>query len=255
MVHDPKWSESLDRTIQVDSPLQGIWVSWSNLLSGARVNFFWFCSVLVGIFDGKQIGPWPWAPWLTSFVTPTFFGFLVGPSRTNRRIDGSLGGLLVEKCKFLQVSSLFWVATNLVAHLCSSISMCSFVLSQSIFLLPEWSPVAQFVGCAPRQSDQQFTSYCYHFPFLSFHNIQRGRHLYLCDFVWFMRIEAGKSHFQMYTKAEKLCVICIGSFNTTAMTDTSLDACRNPAAKVCAWINASFQLSNSLMSTWVFLFL
>jgi hypothetical protein len=30
-----------------------------------------------GIFGEKQYGPWPWAPWLTSFVTPTFFGFLV----------------------------------------------------------------------------------------------------------------------------------------------------------------------------------
>ena len=28
--------------------------------------------------DGKQFGPWFYAPWLTSFVTPTFFGFLVG---------------------------------------------------------------------------------------------------------------------------------------------------------------------------------
>ena len=54
--------------------------------------------------DGKQIGPWFYAPWLTSFVTPTFFGFLVGPSRPNRRKDGELGGLVVEKCKFLQES-------------------------------------------------------------------------------------------------------------------------------------------------------
>ena len=55
-------------------------------------------------FDGKQIGPWFYAPFLTSFVTPTFFGFLVGPSRVNRRKDGQLGGLVVEKCKFLQES-------------------------------------------------------------------------------------------------------------------------------------------------------
>ena len=27
-------------------------------------------------YDGKQIGPWFYAPWLTSIVTPTFFGFL-----------------------------------------------------------------------------------------------------------------------------------------------------------------------------------
>ena len=55
-------------------------------------------------FDGKQIGPWFYAPFLTSFVTPTFFGFLVGPSKPNRRKDGQLGGLVVEKCKFLQES-------------------------------------------------------------------------------------------------------------------------------------------------------
>ena len=54
--------------------------------------------------DGKQIGPWFYAPFLTSFVTPTFFAFLVGPSHTNRRKDGQPGGLVVEKCKFLQES-------------------------------------------------------------------------------------------------------------------------------------------------------
>ena len=55
-------------------------------------------------WDGKQIGPWFYAPWLTTMVTPTFFGFLVGPSYPNRRKDGHLGGLVVEKCKFLQES-------------------------------------------------------------------------------------------------------------------------------------------------------
>ena len=55
-------------------------------------------------WDGKQIGPWFYAPWLTTIVTPTFFGFLVGPSYPNRRKDGQLGGLVVEKCKFLQES-------------------------------------------------------------------------------------------------------------------------------------------------------
>jgi len=55
--------------------------------------------------DGKQIGPWFYAPWLTTLVTPTFFGFLVGPSRPNRRKDGERGGLVVEKCKFLQESN------------------------------------------------------------------------------------------------------------------------------------------------------
>ena len=55
-------------------------------------------------WDGKQIGPWFYAPWLTTIVTPVFFGFLVGPSYPNRRKDGQLGGLVVEKCKFLQES-------------------------------------------------------------------------------------------------------------------------------------------------------
>ena len=53
---------------------------------------------------GKQLGPWFYAPFLTSFVTPTFFAFLVGPSYPNRRKDGQAGGLVVEKCKFLQES-------------------------------------------------------------------------------------------------------------------------------------------------------
>jgi Beta-carotene isomerase D27-like, C-terminal len=56
-------------------------------------------------WDGKQLGPWFYAPLLTSIVTPTFFAFLVGPSRPNRRQDGRRGGLLVEKCKFLQQSN------------------------------------------------------------------------------------------------------------------------------------------------------
>lgn len=55
-------------------------------------------------YDGKQLGPWFYAPWLTTLVTPTFFGFLVGPSKPNRRSDGQRGGLIVEKCKFLQES-------------------------------------------------------------------------------------------------------------------------------------------------------
>lgn len=56
-------------------------------------------------WGGKQLGPWFYAPWLTSVVTPPFFQFLVGPSTPNRRKDGSLGGLLVQKCKFLQESN------------------------------------------------------------------------------------------------------------------------------------------------------
>ena len=54
----------------------------------------------------------PWAAWLTSFVTPAFFSFLVGPSRTNRRKDGKLGGLVVDKCKFLQESGCKGLCMN-----------------------------------------------------------------------------------------------------------------------------------------------
>mmetsp|Transcript_28007 Transcript_28007/g.41668 ORF Transcript_28007/g.41668 Transcript_28007/m.41668 type:complete len:468 (-) Transcript_28007:279-1682(-) len=64
-------------------------------------------------YDGKQFGPWFYAPWLTSFVTPTFFGFLVGPSKTNRRKDGMPGGLVVEKCKFLQESGCKGMCLNI----------------------------------------------------------------------------------------------------------------------------------------------
>ncbi len=66
--------------------------------------------------DGKQFGPWFYAPWLTSIVTPTFFAFLVGPSRPNRRKDGERGGLVVEKCKFLQESN----CKGLCLHQCKS---------------------------------------------------------------------------------------------------------------------------------------
>lgn len=61
---------------------------------------------------GKQLGPWFYAPYLTSMVTPTFFGFLVGPSYPNRRIDGQRGGLVVEKCKFLQQSGCKGLCLN-----------------------------------------------------------------------------------------------------------------------------------------------
>ena len=46
-----------------------------------------------GIFSSSTGGGIFYAPALTSFVTPTFFGFLVGPSTINRRKDGQLGRL------------------------------------------------------------------------------------------------------------------------------------------------------------------
>ena len=48
------------------------------------------------VSPGKQLGPWFYAPYLTSFVTPLFLSFLVGPSRMNRRVDGAVGGIVVE---------------------------------------------------------------------------------------------------------------------------------------------------------------
>eukprot|EP01041_Mallomonas_annulata_P004155 gene4155-8258_t len=56
------------------------------------------------VAPGTQLGPWFYAPALTSFVTPPFLNFLVGPSRMNRRKNGQIGGMVVEKCKFLQES-------------------------------------------------------------------------------------------------------------------------------------------------------
>ncbi|RYH12518.1 DUF4033 domain-containing protein [archaeon] len=52
---------------------------------------------------GKQLGPPFYAPVLTSIVTPLFMSFLIGPSHSNLRKDGQLGGMMIEKCKFLQV--------------------------------------------------------------------------------------------------------------------------------------------------------
>lgn len=61
-------------------------------------------SIQERVKPGTQLGPLPYAPLLTSVVTPPFLNFLVGPSRINRRKDGQLGGMIVEKCKFLQES-------------------------------------------------------------------------------------------------------------------------------------------------------
>ncbi|KAJ1461899.1 hypothetical protein M885DRAFT_611499 [Pelagophyceae sp. CCMP2097] len=54
----------------------------------------------------------PWAPLLTSLVSPYAFGFLVGPARVNLRDDGAVGGLVVEKCKFLQESGCKGLCLN-----------------------------------------------------------------------------------------------------------------------------------------------
>ena len=56
------------------------------------------------VYPGRQFGPWFYAPFLTSLVTPPLIAFLLGPCKTNRRKDGRLGGMVAEKCKFLQES-------------------------------------------------------------------------------------------------------------------------------------------------------
>ncbi len=55
---------------------------------------------------GKALfgGPLLYAPVLTSVATPPFIRFLLGPCRPNYRKDGQLGGMVVEKCRFLQES-------------------------------------------------------------------------------------------------------------------------------------------------------
>uniref|UniRef100_A0A7S1B2V9 Beta-carotene isomerase D27-like C-terminal domain-containing protein n=1 Tax=Corethron hystrix TaxID=216773 RepID=A0A7S1B2V9_9STRA len=58
----------------------------------------------LGLEEGKSYGPAFYAPLLTSIVAPYVFGFLVGPARINLRSDGEFGGLVVNKCKFLQES-------------------------------------------------------------------------------------------------------------------------------------------------------
>jgi len=57
------------------------------------------------IEEGQSFGPAPYAPLLTSWVAPYVFSFLVGPVSINLRKDGQYGGILVEKCKFLQESN------------------------------------------------------------------------------------------------------------------------------------------------------
>jgi hypothetical protein len=52
---------------------------------------------------GQQLGPWFYTHFLTSVFAPKFMGFLLGPCRVSLRKDGQLGGMVVEKCKFLQV--------------------------------------------------------------------------------------------------------------------------------------------------------
>lgn len=63
---------------------------------------------------GQQLGPWFYTHFLTSVFAPKFMGFLLGPCRINLRKDGHLGGMVVEKCKFLQVrfDTLYFLRTD-----------------------------------------------------------------------------------------------------------------------------------------------
>ena len=62
---------------------------------------------------GNQLGPWFYAPFLTSLVASLGSNFLLGPSSVNRRQDGQLGGLVVEKCAFLQESGCKGLCLNM----------------------------------------------------------------------------------------------------------------------------------------------
>lgn len=64
-----------------------------------------FRPFMSGVIGNSTYGPWFYAPAITALVTPPFFNFLVGPSRPNLRRDGLPGGLLVQKCRFLQESN------------------------------------------------------------------------------------------------------------------------------------------------------
>uniref|UniRef100_A0A7S4AZ00 Beta-carotene isomerase D27-like C-terminal domain-containing protein n=2 Tax=Chrysotila carterae TaxID=13221 RepID=A0A7S4AZ00_CHRCT len=67
-----------------------------------------------GVLGNRTFGPWFYAPLATAVVTPPFFNFLVGPSRPNLRRDGMPGGLVVEKCRFLQQSQ----CKGICMHMC-----------------------------------------------------------------------------------------------------------------------------------------
>jgi hypothetical protein len=62
--------------------------------------------------DAKSEGPLFYAPFLTSVVTTLLFPFLLGPSKINYRKDGKAGGLVIEKCKFLQESNCKSICVN-----------------------------------------------------------------------------------------------------------------------------------------------
>ena len=51
----------------------------ASILSNFHVRYRYHFKARRGAdLDGKQLGPWSYAPFLTLFVTPTFFGFSCG---------------------------------------------------------------------------------------------------------------------------------------------------------------------------------
>ncbi|CAM9442552.1 unnamed protein product [Laminaria digitata] len=59
------------------------------------------------------MAPWPWAPFFTALFTPPFFKFLVGPNKLDVRNDDTLGGVFVERCRFLEETNCKGLCTNM----------------------------------------------------------------------------------------------------------------------------------------------
>eukprot|EP00467_Chlorarachnion_reptans_P025726 CAMPEP_0114536450 /NCGR_PEP_ID=MMETSP0109-20121206/29011_1 /TAXON_ID=29199 /ORGANISM="Chlorarachnion reptans, Strain CCCM449" /LENGTH=190 /DNA_ID=CAMNT_0001720193 /DNA_START=458 /DNA_END=1027 /DNA_ORIENTATION=+ len=60
---------------------------------------------------GKE--PYPWTPLIMSVFTPFFMDFLVGPSKPNLRPeDGKPGGMLIEKCRWLEEANCKGMCVN-----------------------------------------------------------------------------------------------------------------------------------------------
>jgi hypothetical protein len=61
----------------------------------------------------KGKDPYPWTPLIMSLVTPFFMDFLVGPSKPNSRPeDNKLGGMLIEKCRWLDEANCKGMCIN-----------------------------------------------------------------------------------------------------------------------------------------------
>jgi len=66
---------------------------------------------LLLVRKGKE--PYPWTPVIMSIFTPFFMDFLVGPSKPNLRPeDKKPGGMLVEKCRWLEEANCKGMCIN-----------------------------------------------------------------------------------------------------------------------------------------------